>query len=412
MNNCIKNAMLTICALFFFFLFCEAAVRIVGKTDIDGNFYFLGRQLYPYRMPIKAVAEKVKKYEELNNSTNIYDTVLGWAPRPDHSINHGDFEYSYNADGIRTQHRKDAVTAGPAEGVLRIAIFGDSFVQGAEVNYADSWGAQLERELQKKGVNAEVLNFGVNGYGIDQAYLRYKECGAGFSPDIVVFGFQAENVKRNVNLIRRFYVPETDSIFCKPRFIITGDKLKLINVPVPHPAMLGYILAHINTWDMLKYEKWYDESAYKTGGLYGSRFRSFVQYLLKRSKERLFYEQREKEYYSLSKEPAMLSLEIIRAFGEDAEKNGSKFITVHLPKKEDIISLSENKALPYGELLKKIEEKYVVVRPEENMLKIKKTYGINSLFWNHYTVLGNKAVARSVSEYITGSFIPEGTLKK
>jgi len=54
----------------------------------------------------------------------------------------------------------------------RVALVGDSFTFGMEVPYEDTWGAQLERALAG---DVQVLNFGVDGYGVDQAYLRYRK---------------------------------------------------------------------------------------------------------------------------------------------------------------------------------------------------------------------------------------------
>lgn len=58
----------------------------------------------------------------------------------------------------------------PAEGVLRLAYFGTSFVFGSEVADEETWCAQLE-ELDPR---LEALNFGVGGYGTGQALLRMR----------------------------------------------------------------------------------------------------------------------------------------------------------------------------------------------------------------------------------------------
>ncbi len=91
---------------------------------------------------------------------------------------------------------------------MRIAIFGDSFAFGAQVPFEHTWGYYLENNLKEAGLNAEVLNFGVGGYGIDQAFRRWEKEGKAFSPHVVLCGFQPENVKRNVNLIRPIYAPK------------------------------------------------------------------------------------------------------------------------------------------------------------------------------------------------------------
>jgi len=79
----------------------------------------------------------------------------------------------------------------------------------------------------------EVLNFGVNGFGTDQAYLRYLRDGAPFHADIVLIGLMAENILRNVSVYRPAYNHGTDTIAVKPRFRLdaTGS-LELVPCPV------------------------------------------------------------------------------------------------------------------------------------------------------------------------------------
>ena len=64
---------------------------------------------------------------------------------------------------------------------------------------------------------------GFSAYAMDQAFLRWKTLGRKYSPDIVLFGFQAENVNRNVNMLRAFYVAGTGIPFSKPRFILSNE---------------------------------------------------------------------------------------------------------------------------------------------------------------------------------------------
>ena len=61
------------------------------------------------------------------------------------------------------------VPAFPTPGEERVWLYGDSFVYANEVDDADAWGNQLSLKL-----NRRVANFGIPGYGTDQAYLRFK----------------------------------------------------------------------------------------------------------------------------------------------------------------------------------------------------------------------------------------------
>lgn len=67
-----------------------------------------------------------------------------------------------------------------------------------------------------------------------QAFLRWQMQGKDYSPDIVIFVFQPENLDRNVNVFRPLYT-QGGVIFSKPRFILDDDGLALINSPAMPP---------------------------------------------------------------------------------------------------------------------------------------------------------------------------------
>ncbi|HET9062731.1 MAG TPA: hypothetical protein VFO62_05530 [Candidatus Binatia bacterium] len=104
-----------------------------------------------------------------------------------------------------------------------VSSFGDSFTFGAEVPAEDSYPNLLAREL-----GCRVNNFGVGGYGTDQAFLRYRHLAAD-SPRFVVLGHYAEDIVRNVNQLRDLNAG--GSFFLKPRFVLEGGQLRLVPLP-------------------------------------------------------------------------------------------------------------------------------------------------------------------------------------
>ena len=141
-----------------------------------------------------------------------------------------------NSAGLRGA-REYAPT--PSAGVLRVAAFGDSFVYGAEVDNANCWAGLIERGKS----DTEVLNYGVAGYGVDQAYLRYLLEGQAFSPHIVLMGFIPDDINRNISVYRRFLSP--GAALFKPRYFLneTGE-LALLDVPLKTPEDYEKLLAH------------------------------------------------------------------------------------------------------------------------------------------------------------------------
>ena len=78
----------------------------------------------------------------------------------------------------------------------------------------------------------EVLNFGVGGYGTDQALLRYEREGDSFHPRVVMLGFLPENIARLVSVFRPFYYPNTGILMSKPRFTIRSGEFALLPNPI------------------------------------------------------------------------------------------------------------------------------------------------------------------------------------
>lgn len=90
--------------------------------------------------------------------------------------------YKSNWQGLRANREYSLV---PSPNVLRLAVFGDSFVFCDDEKNDNAWPYYLENSAG----NLEVLNFGVSGYGMGQSYLRYLKDGLKFQPDIVFFNY-------------------------------------------------------------------------------------------------------------------------------------------------------------------------------------------------------------------------------
>jgi hypothetical protein len=83
----------------------------------------------------------------------------------------------------------DHPVAKPA-GAFRVVVLGDSIAAGWGVeDYADTFPARLETELVRRGVAAEVLNFGVTGYNTAQAVETLAARALAFDPDLVVLAY-------------------------------------------------------------------------------------------------------------------------------------------------------------------------------------------------------------------------------
>jgi len=79
-------------------------------------------------------------------------------------------------------------------GKARIAVLGDSFMEGVGVEDAELFTRQLEKIL---GPDVEVLNFGLSSLGTVQQEILYEHVVAAYKPDIVLLAFYMNDVSNN-----------------------------------------------------------------------------------------------------------------------------------------------------------------------------------------------------------------------
>lgn len=142
-----------------------------------------------------------------------FDALLGWSNARDSSS--ADGRARYGAEGARGG--RDYARAR-APGSELWATFGDSFTHGDGLANEETWQALVEARRDTLG----VANFGVGGYGVDQALLRYRRDGKPLAPDVVWIGLMLEDIGRHVNRYRPLYHPNSPTCAAKPRFVVDG----------------------------------------------------------------------------------------------------------------------------------------------------------------------------------------------
>jgi len=179
------------------------------------------------------------------------DPELGWRPRPGLHFGPDDVD----ALGLRSRRE---YAAEPAPGILRIAVFGDSFVYGSEVSTADAWPTRLE-EIRP---GTEVLNYGVPGYGQDQIHLRFLGEGEKLRPKVVLFGVAAPTAERVVAVLAAFHSLEAveNGLLSKPRYVLDAESgLRLVPNPLAQPADLERYLGRPSALAELgRFDFWYE----------------------------------------------------------------------------------------------------------------------------------------------------------
>jgi lysophospholipase L1-like esterase len=132
-----------------------------------------------------------------------YDPVLGIAEIPNKKVTHerGCFEGQISINRWAMRDRERVLEKSPGE--FRIALLGDSLVEGPQVKADEVMNIRMEKLLQQKGYkNVEVMNFGVEGIGTTQEYLIYREQVRQFHPDLVILAFVANDVMNNSSTLQ------------------------------------------------------------------------------------------------------------------------------------------------------------------------------------------------------------------
>ena len=358
-RNIFTNASIAFVAILFTALVLEIALRALGETDADGRFTFLQFTLAPPDLPVNELRGQVEGYiANKDIAVVVYDEWLGWSFRPN-SVRQGG-TFTINSSGFRS--RRDFSEAPPAD-TLRIAVFGDSFTAGDDVADDETWSRMLEQELAAAGMRAEVLNFGVGAYGMGQAYLRWQRLGMRFAPDIVIFGLQPENLKRNVNIFRQL-LHRSGPAFSKPRFAIIDDELQLLNSPALPPEELIDIFDNFSEHPLSPYEFYYQNRFRAARWWSASRLASIIFEALRQQEE-------EPDIYTPGSEGGELGKAIIDAFAEDVAAEETDFVVLHLPLQSHLKRYFSNLPRPkpvYDFLLEHCRQSYNYVAFEEYLM--------------------------------------------
>ena len=132
-----------------------------------------------------------------------YDPILGLSLIPNVDVIHArgcfEGEVRTNRWGMRDRDRSLAKN----QGQLRIALVGDSLIEGVHVKPDQVVNIQLEKLLASHGhSNVEVLNFGLGSIGTTQEFLIYEARARQFHPDLVIVMFSDNDVMNNSSTIQ------------------------------------------------------------------------------------------------------------------------------------------------------------------------------------------------------------------
>ena len=355
----IVNALMVCLALLMTLFLLEAVVRMIGEVDGNGQFTFMGRVARSVELPVPLpqLRDEIEHYlKQQDEIIIIHDAMIGWTYRPN-AVQQRRGPFTINSAGLRAQREYSKT---PPPDTLRIALFGDSFTAGEAVSDDDAWGHQLELKLNQAGIRTEVLNFGVGSYAMDQIFLRWQQLGRDYSPDIVIFGFQPENINGNVNIFTRLRYPYP-GILSKPRYILENQNLKLINSPPIPVEQLPAVYESFAYHPLARHEAHYTGRDIAGQWWQSSRLAWFLHTVLNN-------ENAEVETWTNvgpASERYQMGKAIVDAFAADVLAREAAFFVLHLPRRQELGQYNAEKPYYFQHLADYLSDTYHYIASEE-----------------------------------------------
>ena len=325
--------------------------------------------------------------ESLDEYIHTRDPVLGW-PSPT-----GRTQTSVRCD------RGQAIAAFPdATTAPCVATFGDQL--GPEESYPNRLAVRL---------GCRVNNYGVGGYGTDQALVRFRVVQD--SAPIVVFAHFSDNITRNVNRFRNLIAPSAGFGF-KPRFVVR-DRLELL--PIPTPPSVAAISDLSESWMSDEYFlPGGDAGIVETGLPYTPKaLRMLFNY---RIRARLAGVPSYAPFYAADhpSDALAVTIAILVAARDEASARGQTPVLVLLPDHQDVKAAIAGKPLPYQPLLDALSQRGIETpNVMEAMVGfLDEDESVCALFINcseHYTPAGYDLVAKVIHDWIADqALMPPG----
>ena len=333
----IKNFLLVIGSVLFVLLFLEGMMRFFVKPSEESYGNLFGIELPPLKIVqkemdrnqwFKKLVVKGKKIT-VGDLWGYYkeDPTIGYIPK-ENMISPNNW---WQTNNIGARSKKDTYKH-KAPNITRIIVFGESFTNCSRVSQEDTWPNFLEQ----KGNNIEVINFGVDGYSMGQSLLRFEAINKQIQFDMVLLVFVPTfDLDRDIGVFR------WGMVF--PRFIIEGEKIKLIKSPYEtrttfYEKNLAGLSEELNS-HLKVYDRFFSPPLYKTQPIIG---RLVLYKWLVRKYYNFKTNQLRKHLMQTDSEAIQVTKKIIETMNKEVRENGKEIFPIILPVHQDINQYEKN----------------------------------------------------------------------
>ncbi|MBC16616.1 MAG: hypothetical protein CL942_06140 [Desulfovibrio sp.] len=282
-------------------------------------------------------------------------------------------KYTANSHGMRDKERL------MNSNDTRVAILGDSFVEGWGNESEDRLSDRLEANLGK-----EVLNFGTSGgFGTIQEWQLYKHMVREFDHDVVILGILPHNdFKDNdyeIGIKGGAYRPYLDGTYPDYDLVYSAKELPNINKKTPFLKSFDFTLREWSSfYRIMRYL-----GSYRLEGLT----------LVPRWQEEFDREKPESRYYNFTNEEWNIMRYSLEQIAEEARDKKLIVFTIPVlpdfemytgqepPLSKKIRELSEEKGFTYVDMLKEFHEQKL------------NAHDVFFVCDNHWNPFGNEAAA-------------------
>lgn len=164
--------------------------------------------------------------QELGVWDNLRDGMVIHPPNLSVYLNNFGHAVQFNSIGMRDREH----VVEKKEGVFRVLLFGDSFMEALQVGFEESFPRVLEdrlRELTSREV--EVINCAVSGWGTDDQLAYLERYGLQFHPDLILIAMTIHNDVAD-NMRERFHTLVDGQLVTKPKQEMTWLEFKTLKI--------------------------------------------------------------------------------------------------------------------------------------------------------------------------------------